>query len=135
MMKQADYEELLLPYDLRVLEALPKAAWFNILHLCGSELHFELARHFPVQVVSWSIHNRGNPSLAEGRKISGKAVMGGLAQRTTLYRGLPEQVRSEVRSAVAETGGKGVFVAPGCSARPGTRPANLEALVEAVRAA
>jgi len=37
----------------------------------------------PAQAISWSVHNKGNPSLAEGRTISGRPVMGGLGQRAS----------------------------------------------------
>jgi hypothetical protein len=38
--------------------------------MCGSNLHFGLACDLPVPVVSWSVHNQGNPTLAEGRQAS-----------------------------------------------------------------
>ena len=132
MMTESEYERWLLPLDLRVLEALPEAAWFNVLHLCRGRLHFGVARRLPVQVVSWSIHDEGNPSLAEGERLSGKAVMGGLAQRTTLYRGTPEEVADEVRAAVRDTRGRRFLLAPGCSVPPGARAQNLAAMMDAV---
>ena len=131
---EAVYRELVLPYDMRVLDRLPKEAWFNVLHLCGSNLHFGLSRDLPAQVVSWSIHNQGNPSLAEGRKMSGKAVMGGLGQRATLLYGPPPDVEAEARRAVGETGGLGLLLAPGCSVPPRARDANLAAMVSAIAA-
>jgi uroporphyrinogen decarboxylase len=131
---EAVYRELVMPYDLSVLNRLPSEAWFNVVHLCGSNLHFGLSRALPVQVVSWSIHNQGNPTLAEGRKISGKAVMGGLGQRATLLYGPPPDVEAEVRKAVGETGGLGLLLAPGCSVPPRARDANLAAMVSAIAA-
>lgn len=128
------YERLVLPHDARVLEALPGDAWFNVLHLCGSNLHFDLAARMPnIQVVSWSVHNRGNPSLAAGRDRARRPVMGGLAQRTTLARGRPEEVVTQAREALRETGGRGVLLAPGCSVPPAARTGNLVAMMEAVR--
>jgi uroporphyrinogen decarboxylase len=129
-----EYDRWLAPLDERILRALPAQAWFNVLHLCRGRLHFDLARRFPVQAVSWSIHDEGNPGLAEGRRLSGKAVMGGLGQRTTLYRGTPGEVTEEVREALADTGGTGVFLAPGCSVPPGARTENLHAMMRVVAA-
>ncbi|HEY6875476.1 MAG TPA: uroporphyrinogen decarboxylase family protein, partial [Candidatus Dormibacteraeota bacterium] len=99
-MPEQTYRDLVLPTDLSVLERLPREAWFNVLHLCGSNLHFGLAKDLPAQVVNWSVHNQGNPTLAEGRKISGKAVMGGLGQRAALLYGPPPTVEAEARRAV-----------------------------------
>jgi len=131
---EQEYRDLVLPTDLAVLERLPTKAWFNVLHLCGSNLRFELSRDLPTQVVSWSVHNQGNPSLVEGRKISGRAVMGGLGQRASLLYGQPPAVEAEARKAMGETGGYGLFIAPGCSVPPGARDANLAAMVSAIAA-
>jgi uroporphyrinogen decarboxylase len=128
------YRDLVLPSDLAVLNALPKEAWFNVLHLCGSNLNFALARDLPAQAVSWSIHNQGNPSLAEGQAIVGRAVMGGLSQRATLVYGPAGKIAAEAREAVAQTGGRGLLIAPGCSVPPRVRSVNLEALASAVAA-
>lgn len=134
VMPEAVYRELALPYDVHVLKSRPKAAWFNVVHLCGSNLHFDLAREMPAQVVSWSVHNQGNPSLAEGRKIAGRAVMGGLAQRSTLVYGPAAKIEAEARRVVEEAGPRGLLVAPGCSVPPRVRDANLAVIVPAVAA-
>jgi uroporphyrinogen decarboxylase len=134
VMKEDAYRDLVLPYDQAVLTALPKAAWFNVLHLCGSNLNFGLARDLPTQVVSWSIQNQGNPSLAEGREIAGRAVMGGLSQRSSLVYGPESKIADEVRAAIEDTGGRGLVIAPGCSVPPRVRDANLAAVMDAVAA-
>ena len=134
VMKEAVYRDLALPHDLAVLDALPRQAWFNVVHLCGSHLNFSLARDLPAQAVSWSIHNQGNPSLAEGRDIAGRAVMGGLSQRATLLYGPGSKIEAEARAAVNETGGRGLLLAPGCSVPPRVREANLAAMMTAVAA-
>ena len=133
-MRENVYRETLLPYDVGILQQMPAEAWFNAVHLCGSNLNFGLARDLPAQVVSWSIHNQGNPSLAEGRTISGRAVMGGLGQRASLLYGPPPEVEAEARRAVAETGGRGLLLAPGCSVPPRARDVNLAAMVSALAA-
>jgi len=134
VMPEEVYRDVVLPYDLAVLEALPGSAWFNVLHLCGSNLNFGLARDLPAQVVSWSVHNQGNPSLAEGQKVAGRAVMGGLSQRETLVYGPPPRIAAEARAAVKETAGRGLLLAPGCSVPPRVREVNLEAMASAIAA-
>jgi uroporphyrinogen decarboxylase len=133
-MPEAVYREMVLPIDVGVLERLPREAWFNAVHLCGSNLHFGLARDLPAPVVSWSVHNQGNPSLAEGRTMSGRAVMGGLGQRSSLLYGPPAEVEAEARRAIAETGGRGLLLAPGCSVPTRARDINLAAMASAVAA-
>lgn len=128
------YRELVLPYDFSVLKAVPSSAWFNVVHLCGSHLNFALSRELPVHAVSWSIHNQGNPSLAEGREIAGRAVMGGLSQRGTLVYGPDANIEAEARAAIEDTGGRGLLIAPGCSVPPRVRESHLAAMMSAVAA-
>jgi uroporphyrinogen decarboxylase len=97
-------------------------------------LNFGLARDMPAQVISWSVHNQGNPSLAQGREMSGRPVMGGLGQRASLLYGPPAEVEAEARNAVEETGGRGLLLAPGCSVPTRARDANLAAMVTAIAA-
>jgi uroporphyrinogen decarboxylase len=131
-MPQDVYENLLLPLDQRIVDAFPAAAWFNVLHVCGSRIYLDLARRLPVHAVSWASHQAGNPSLAEGQALlEGKAVMGGVAQRTTLLRGPASAIRKEIAEAERETGGKGLILAPGCSVPPRVRAENLEAMASA----
>ena len=132
LLSMAEYEEFAFPHDHRVLAAVPEGAWFNVLHLCGPRLRFELASALDVQAVSWSIHEPGNPSLAEGRARSGRAVMGGLDQARTLVRGSPEEVLEEGRAAVTGTEGVGLLLAPGCSIPPEAPEANLRAITATV---
>jgi uroporphyrinogen decarboxylase len=128
------YRELVLPSDQAVLNQLPHEAWFNVVHLCGSKLHFDLVNDLPTQVVSWSIHNIGTPTLSQGRNISGRAVMGGLGQRKSLLYGEPTEVQAEAKRAIADTGGRGLLLAPGCSVPPRVREINLAAIGQAVAA-
>jgi uroporphyrinogen decarboxylase len=131
-MPPAVYEELALPLDLRILEALPAGAWFNVLHLCGSHVTMEVGRRLPVQAVSYSIHNQGNPPLGEARRLTGKAVMGGLEQRRVLVGGPPDDIAAQVRDAVAATGGgRGLLLGPGCSVPPQAPDVNLRTMMEA----
>jgi uroporphyrinogen decarboxylase len=134
VMPESLYRELVLPLDVSVLSRLPTEAWFNVVHLCGSNLNFELTREMPAQVISWSIHNQGNPSLVQGRKVSGRAVMGGLGQRASLLYGPPAEVETEALRAVEETGGLGLLLAPGCSVPTRAKDANLAAMVAALAA-
>jgi len=135
LLSREEYERLVLPSDRAVIAGFPsEAAWFNILHLCGPRLNFDLAPAFGLPVVSWSVHEDGNPTLAEGRDRSGLAAMGGLGQKTTLASGSPEDVVAEGRSALEGTDGRGVILAPGCSVAVTAPPENLSAVADVVAA-
>jgi uroporphyrinogen decarboxylase len=128
------YDNLVFPMDLRIVESLPAAAWFNVVHLCGSHVNLDVGRRLPVQAVSYSVHNAGNPSLGEARRLTGKAVMGGLEQRGTLVSGPEQAIEEQVREAIAETGGQGLLLAPGCSVPPRARESNLAVMMRAAAA-
>lgn len=130
LMTEQEYEKLALQHDQPLLKSLPDTAWFNVLHLCGPGIHFGLSQTLPVHAVSWSIHDTGNPSLAEGRDRSGKAVMGGLGRHDTLVKGSAETVAAEGSKAIQETGGRGLLLAPGCSVPVEAPEENLSAITD-----
>lgn len=131
LMTEEEYDRFGKPYDLRILSAVQDRPGFNVLHICGDGILFDKLKDYPVDALSWDAHSPDNPSLKEGRERSGKMVIGGIDQRQTLVNGTPERVASEVRQAIAETGGRGLMLAPGCTYRPGTRKELLEAAIEA----
>ena len=126
-----EYREFGVPFDREVLEAAAGSAEFVVLHLHGLRPMFDLAQRYPVQMVNW--HDREtSPSLAEGRKLFSGAVLGGLNRSTTLPQGTPDDVRREVRDAIAQTGGLRVVVGAGCVVPVTTPEENLRAAREAV---
>jgi uroporphyrinogen decarboxylase len=122
------YAQHLLPWDELVLSRLPQEAWFTVLHLCGPHVHFELAGRLPTKVTSWSIHDAGNPGLAEGRDRSGKPVMGGVEREGALLHGPPSALQAQIDAAIESTGRQGFLLAPGCSISPRTSDAQLAIL-------
>jgi uroporphyrinogen decarboxylase len=120
------------PYDLRVLEAVAGAP-FNVLHVCRPNNMLAALLDYPVAALNWAVHAPGNASLAEIQQKTDKAVMGGVDERHALLSGSPDDVRAQVSEALAQTGGRGFLLAPGCSIAPNTPPENLRAAVEAAR--
>lgn len=117
------------PYDLQILEGVD-AAPFNALHVCGEGVLFDEFVDYPVQAMSWALTG-DNPSLAEGRRRTGRAVMGGLPAKPVIASLTPGDVAERARAAVRETGGRGLLLGPDCSINPDTP----EALLHAARAA
>ncbi|MFC1935285.1 uroporphyrinogen decarboxylase family protein [Chloroflexota bacterium] len=128
-----EYQEFGRPYDLRVLEAA-KDAEFNILHVCRSNNMLQALADYPaIHALNWDARDTTNPSLESARKLTNRPLIGGVS-RETLLNGTPEAVAQEVRDAIAQTGGRGFMVGPGCSISPRCPEENLRALQEAVRA-
>ncbi len=126
------YREFGEQYDLEFLDATKRGSKFTILHNCGSHIFFDQLASYPVQAISWDANAEGNPNLGEGKKRSGKAVMGGISQNTTLKNGSPGQVQEEVATAIELTGGRHFLLAPGCAIPPETPKKNLDAIRRAL---
>lgn len=74
---------------------------------------FSQLQDYPVQVINW--HDRHTePSLEQGKTLSGKTVCGGLKQWETLVLGDPKSVTREAREAIAATKGKKLILGTGC---------------------
>jgi uroporphyrinogen decarboxylase len=131
-LSRAEYETFGRPYDLRLLQVANQApAWFNLLHVHGDEVMFDLLADYPMQ--AWNWHDQETPpSLAEGREQVSGAVVGGLRQWDTLLRGTPGEVQAEAAEAIRQTGGRRFILGTGC-VTPITSPyANLRAVRGAV---
>lgn len=119
------------PYDRRVLEAVQHAP-FNILHICGPKVYFDQVSHYPVHAINWATLGQGNPSLAEARALTGKALIGGIDEHRVLLHGEPGDVIAEAHGSLGRSGQAGVLLAPGCAVEETTPSANLHALRHAV---
>jgi uroporphyrinogen decarboxylase len=107
------------PYDLQVLEAA-EAGWLNIVHVHadpsqeGDTLYFDDFVDYPVAVMSWSDRLTG-PSLEEALLLTDKCLMGGLSERGPLTHGSEAELTNEIMAALAETKGRRLILANGCS--------------------
>ncbi|MFL5627139.1 MAG: uroporphyrinogen decarboxylase family protein [Ktedonobacteraceae bacterium] len=132
MLSADQYREFGEQYDLEFMDAIKSRTKFNILHNCGTHIYFDQLAEYPVQAINWDAKAEGNPDLGVGKRRSGKVVMGGINQKTTLKNGSPEQVREEVAQAIELTGGRQFLLAPGCSIPPETPANNLAAIRSAL---
>jgi uroporphyrinogen decarboxylase len=118
----------------RVLEAVAGRSVFTLLHLHGRDVYFDQAAALPVHAVNW--HDRLTaPRLHDARRRFAGALVGGLDEGRTLLHGSPAAVTAEVRDALAQTGGRGIMIGPGCVLPLATPDAHLAAVVAAVKAA
>lgn len=126
------YREYGRPYDLQLLHPI-RHADFNILHVCRDHNMLDLLLDYPVSAINWADQGAGNPSLAEVRARTDKAVMGGLDQA-----GLAEAAPADVAAAARKALGVGptrLFVTPGCSIPPATPDPTRAAVAAAIRGA
>jgi uroporphyrinogen decarboxylase len=119
------------PYDLRVLGAVAQAP-FNVLHICGPAVHFDQFVDYPVTAFSWALA-AGNPSLAEGQRRSGRAVVGGLPAKPEIVTMSGQALAARVRRAIDEMHGRWLLLGPDCSINPDTPEPLLHGAGAAVR--
>ncbi|MCE5258738.1 MAG: uroporphyrinogen decarboxylase [Chloroflexi bacterium] len=128
ILSETEYRTFGRPYDLQVLEAA-QSAWFNLLHLHGSDVMFDLLADYPVQVINW--HDRETPpSLGDALKRTERAVCGGWRQWDTVVRGSPDDVRAEARDAIQAASGRRIILGTGCVTPIVAPTSNLKAARE-----
>ncbi len=133
LLTEEEYRTFCRPLDLQILEAA-EGMWFNLVHLHGRNVMFDLVADYPAQVINWH-DTETPPDLAGGLQRTQMALCGGLRQWETMLRGTPDLVAEEAATAMAATGGRRFILGTGC-VTPVTAPTgNLVAARRAVDAA
>jgi uroporphyrinogen decarboxylase len=116
----------------RVLRFVEGRSRLTMLHAHGDLPYLDAFTGVPIHAINW--HDRTtSPTLAEAARQFSGALVGGLNQQQTLRKATPDAVAAETRDAVAETGGVGLIVGPGCVLPLDAPDANLEAVVRTVK--
>jgi uroporphyrinogen decarboxylase len=127
---EAEYREFGEPYDRRILAAA-EGYWFNLVHLHGPDVMFDLIAKYSAQALNW--HDRETlPTLGKGQQQFRGAVSGGLEHWDDLLRGDPKRVQARVADAIEQTGGRRLIVSSGCVAPINAPFSNLRAVRTAV---
>lgn len=128
MLTPDQYREFGEQYDMEFLDAIKSRSKCTILHNCGTHIYFDQLASYPIQAINWDAHAEGNPDLREGKIRSGKAVMGGISEKSILKGGSIDQVKEEVAKAIELTNGRHFLLAPGCAVPPETPAKNVGAI-------
>lgn len=133
LLSEAEYEAFGLPYDEKVLQALPNKWWLSMAHFVGDAPMLKFASHLPVSAVGWEVSPH-NPTLGDGKLITQKATFGGVA-RAMLHEGTPLSIKDVARHAVNATNGRKFFLSCDGASLVTTPLSNLQALRDSVRVA
>jgi uroporphyrinogen decarboxylase len=131
LLSEDEYRTFGLPYDRRILEALPDKWWFNMIHLHGEAPMFKLCSDLPVQAINWH-DQETEPDLVQGKSQFDYAVCGGLARWQHVHNGTPAAVREQARSAIAATNARRFILSTGCVIMVTSPLSNIRAVREAV---
>lgn len=131
MMDETQYGEFGVPYDLAVLEAVKADSWFNIMHIHGDDIMFDLLKSYPVQGISWHVWETA-PTVEEFVSANtGKCLVGGL-RRFKITEGVMPEIAKDIAETMRLTGGKRLFLAPGCEIRAPHNVAAFEFIRQAI---
>lgn len=112
LFSQAEYEEFGRTFDMLALESA-RDLKFNMLHLHGTAVMFDLFLDYPVGIINW--HDRETPpSLSEAKERFSGALCGGLRRQETMLLGDSGEIRAETEDAIQQTGGRGLILGTGC---------------------
>jgi uroporphyrinogen decarboxylase len=129
-MSEDEYREIFLPLDKMILNRAMEMGSFNVLHLHGENIMFELTHTLPAHVLLWSDRLTW-PSLREARAIHQGCIAGGINEMT-IAKMTPAQVAEQAQDAIAQAGSIGFILTPGCAVPTDTPEENLFALRQAV---
>lgn len=120
---QEDWERLVKPSDLTVLNAVKANGGRVILHICGEVEHGYRSSpnryvDYPADIVNWDVHRSG-VSLLEGRELFHKPILGGMDNHGVLVEGTYEEIAQEAQRVVREFGKQGFMLGGDCTV-PGT---------------
>ena len=127
MLSPDEYQRWGRPFDLRILEAVREAP-FNVLHVCGSNNLLKSLVDYPVQALNWDATDPTNPDLEETKRLTEKALIGGITQALTSDGGARERLVEEARRAREVTGGLGWMLGAGCVLPTDALEENMRAL-------
>lgn len=130
---EATYRRFGIPHDQTVLAAAQKG-WFNVIHMHGDDVMFDLLKDYPVTALNWHI-GETEPLLADyAATPNRKPVVGGL-RRMALTEGDIAAIRADIAGAVAATNGRGLLLGPACVIRHPVDRGVLKTVIEEIKQA
>ena len=128
-----EHERFDLVHVRRILRFIQGRSKLTMLHAHGDTPYLDAFAGISMHALNW--HDRTTtPDLkTAASQFSAVALVGGLNQQGTVRRGTPDAVAAETRDAIAQTGGVGLIVGPGCVLPLDAPDANLEAVVKTVK--
>ena len=113
---QQEYQKFGVYFDLLVLNALDGAAWFNVMHIHGDNIMFNLLKDYSVPAISWHVWESA-PTVETFLSITGKKCIVGGLQRYHITADARTKIVEDIVQMIRLTEGKRLFFAPGCVIR------------------
>ncbi len=130
------WESLVKPYDLKILNTISEAEKYTILHICGEpeydfKTNIEWYQDYPADLVNWAVH-KNNYALEKGRRFFNKPILGGIDNRGTIYTGTHDQIANEVTDVLKSNDLTGFVAGADCTLSGDIEIDKIKTAVEAV---
>lgn len=132
-LSEDEYRRFGMRYDLLVLKAVQRRAFFNVVHIHGENIIFDLiAENYPTDALNWH-DQRTPPSLAEASTWFPGALLGGIDERNILVKGTEGDIEAMVKDSVKSVSGRRLILAPGCVIPLEAPESNIDAVIRTAR--
>ena len=126
-----EFDEFVKAYDSQLFP-LFNEFWFNVAHIHGKNIMYEIIKDYPMQVFNW--HDRDTyPDLKRGLKVFDKIVCGGLGRINPMELGTDTDIKAQIDNSINQTQGKNFILGTGCVLQQTTPYGNIKAAVDYVR--
>lgn len=134
LLSRDEFDELLMPREVRLLKEAKDEEHFVILHMCKDHLDLNRYVDYPCDAVNWGIYS-DNIDLESGKKLfAGKPILGGLDDRDgVLIHGTKEQIEKRVAELMEEMKGYPFILGADCTLPTDISYDRIRAAIEATR--
>ncbi|MCI8664629.1 MAG: hypothetical protein HFG69_15515 [Hungatella sp.] len=111
-----EYEEFVLPYEMKIYDHIKRTADFDVLHICKSGIDFNRYVKLKPMIVNWGVYTNGF-SLAEGSRLfPDSIILGGFPDRTgVLVDGSEEEIAEHAGQVLKEMKGRPFIMGSDCT--------------------
>ncbi|MHA1630423.1 MAG: uroporphyrinogen decarboxylase family protein [Candidatus Heimdallarchaeota archaeon] len=111
---EEEFREFGMTFDLEILKAIKNKATFNVAHIHGNNIMFQLiAKHYPVQALNW--HDQLTPPpIAEAQKLFSGIIVGGIEEQEFLPKATIDNVLERLEKTISSVNGRPIIIGPGC---------------------
>ncbi len=111
---EEQYKEFGMKNDLKILEAIKNKSKFNMIHIHGNNIMFDLiAQNYPAEALNW--HDQlTTPRIQNAFTKFDGVLMGGIEEQTFLLNSTDEELRNTIQKVIDSVNGRRLIIAPGC---------------------
>ena len=111
---EEQYKEFGMKYDLEIMNAIKSKAKFNMIHIHGNNIMFDLiAENYPAEALNW--HDQLTPpKIAEAFSKFKGVLMGGIEEQQFILNATKEELLNSLKETINSVNNRRLIIAPGC---------------------